>query len=47
MRDWKKYYEEHIVTAEEAISQIRDGEMIVPAHAASEPQYLFDKLVEM
>ena len=47
MRDWKKYYEEHTVTAEEAISEIRDGEMIVPSHAASEPQYLFRKLVEM
>ncbi len=47
MSDWKKYYEEHTVTAEEAISQIRDGEMIVPSHAAAEPQYLFDKLVEM
>ena len=45
--DWKKIYEERIVTAEEALSQIRDGEMIVPSHAVAEPKYLFYKLVEM
>lgn len=45
--DWKELYKSRVVTAEEAISQIKDGEMIVPSHAAAEPKYLFNKLVEM
>ena len=45
--DWKEYYRQHVVSAEEALSQIRNGEMIVPSHAAAEPKYLFYKLVEM
>ncbi|MCI8608582.1 MAG: acetyl-CoA hydrolase/transferase family protein [Firmicutes bacterium] len=45
--DWKTLYESRVVTAEEALSQIKDGEMIVPSHAAAEPKYLFNKLVEM
>ena len=45
--DWKEYYKSRVVTAEEALCQIRDGEMIVPSHAAAEPKYLFKKLVEM
>ena len=45
--DWKEYYESRVVSAEEALSQIRDGEMIMPSHAAAEPKYLTYKLVEM
>lgn len=45
--EWKEIYESRIVTAEEAINQIKNGETIFPAHAAAEPQYLFKKLVEM
>jgi len=44
---WKEVYKSRCVTAEEALSQIKDGEMIVPAHNSAEPRYLFDKLVEM
>lgn len=45
--DWKEYYKSRVVTAEEALSQIRDGETIMPSHAAAEPKYLTYKLVEM
>ena len=45
--DWKEYYKSRVVTAEEALSQIRDVETIMPSHAAAEPKYLTYKLVEM
>ena len=45
--DWKEYYKSRVVTAEEALSQIQDGETIMPSHAAAEPKYLTYKLVEM
>lgn len=45
--EWKEYYKSRVVSAEEALSQIKNGEMIVPSHAAAEPKYLFYKLVEM
>ena len=45
--DWKEYYKSRVVTAEEALSQIRDGEMVMPSHAAAEPKYLTYKMVEM
>ena len=45
--DWKEYYQSRVVTAEEALSQIQDGETIMPSHAAAEPKYLTYKLVEM
>lgn len=45
--DWKEYYKSRVVTAEEALSQIREGETIMPSHAAAEPKYLTYKLVEM
>lgn len=44
--DWKKYYEERTVTAEEAISHIKDGDWVVPSHSSAEPKYLFHKLLE-
>lgn len=44
---WRETYKERCVSAEEAISHIKNGDMIVPAHAAAEPRYLFNKLVEM
>ena len=45
--DWKEYYKSRVVTAEEALSQIQDGEMVMPSHAAAEPKYLTYKMVEM
>lgn len=45
--NWKEIYEKRVVTAEEALSQIKNGDMVMPSHAAAEPKYLFNKLVEM
>ena len=45
--DWREIYKSRVVSAEEAISQIQNGEMIMTSHAAAEPKYLFKKLVEM
>jgi 4-hydroxybutyrate CoA-transferase len=45
--NWKEIYSSRVVTAEEALGQIRNGEEVVPSHAADEPKYLFRKLVEM
>ena len=44
---WQEVYRERCVSAEEALKQIRDGEMVVPAHNSAEPKYLFKKMVEM
>lgn len=45
--EWKETYKSRVVTAEEALSNIKNGDSILPSHAAAEPQYLFNKLVEM
>lgn len=44
--DWKKIYAERTVSAEEAVSHVKSGDWVVPAHAAAEPQYLVKKLLE-
>lgn len=44
--DWKEYYRSRVVTAEEAVSHIKSGDFVVPSHAASEPEYLFDALLK-
>lgn len=44
--DWKEYYRSRLVTAEEAVSHIKSGDFVVPSHAASEPEYLFDALLK-
>lgn len=44
--DWKEYYRERTVSAEEAVSHIKSGDWIFPSHAASEPEYLFDALLK-
>ena len=35
--DWRKYYKEHIVTPERAVSMIHDGDRVVFGHAVDEP----------
>lgn len=45
-KDWKKLYQERLVSAEEALAAIKSGDFVVPAHAAAEPQYLMKKMVE-
>lgn len=44
---WQETYKERCVTAEEAFSHIKDGDVLFPAHNSAEPKYLFYKLVEM
>ena len=44
--DWKTIYKERTVSAEEALSHVKSGDSVVPAHAAAEPQYLINKLLE-
>ena len=44
---WVDIYRKKCVTAEEALSNIKDREMIVPSHNSAEPRYLFSKLCEM
>lgn len=45
--DWKEIYKSKVVSAEEALSHIKSGDMIVPGHAAAEPVYLMKKLCEL
>ena len=45
--DWEAYYNSRLVSAEEALSYIHDGDMVVPSHSSAEPKYLFYKLVEL
>ena len=35
--DWRKYYKEHTMTPEQAVSVIRDGDRVVFGHAVGEP----------
>lgn len=43
---WKEDYTKKTVTAEEAVSHIRSGDHIFPMHAAGEPKYIINKLLE-
>ena len=42
---WKDYYNDHLLTAEEAIAKIHSGDTVVLGHAVGEPFYLVDTLV--
>ena len=44
--DWKTYYKEHTMPAEEAVNLIKSGNRVVIDHACGEPSYLVDKMVE-
>jgi len=44
--DWKQHYQSRLVSAEEAVSHIKSGDWVIPSHAASEPEYLFDALLK-
>lgn len=44
--NWENIYQGRIVTADEALKHIRSGDAIVPQHAAAEPRYIMNKLVE-
>lgn len=44
--DWRTYYQERKVTAEEAISHIKSGDRVSIGHACGEPCYLIDALMK-
>ena len=44
--DWKKYYNDHSVSAEEAVRQIQSGARVVVAHATGEPSLVLDAMVQ-
>ena len=44
--DWKQIYRERTVSAEEALSHVKSGDSVVPAHAAAEPQHLIETLMK-
>ncbi|MCD7828763.1 MAG: 4-hydroxybutyrate CoA-transferase [Clostridiales bacterium] len=44
--DWKTYYKERLVTAEEAISHIHDGDRVVTSFGCSEPIGIENAMVE-
>lgn len=44
--DWKEKYQEKIVTVEEAMSHMKDGDMIVPGDFCAEPVYLIDAMTK-
>lgn len=45
MDDWKKYYEERLCTADEAVQLIRDDDHVVFGHCIAEPSMLIDAMV--
>ena len=46
IQDWKDIYDSKVVSAKEAIGYIKSGDRVVTGHAAGEPTYLIDTLVE-
>ncbi len=46
IQDWKDIYNSKVVSAKEAIGYIKSGDRVVTGHAAGEPTYLIDTLVE-
>lgn len=44
--DWKKLYQQRLITGDEAAAKIKSGDRIVTGHAVGEPTYLIDKMVE-
>lgn len=43
--NWKTHYQEHLMSAEEAVKHIHSGDRVVVAHACGEPSYLLDAMV--
>lgn len=42
---WKTYYEQHTMSAQEAVKQIRSGDRVVVGHACGEPGHVIDAMV--
>lgn len=43
--NWKTYYQEHLMSAEDAVKHIHSGDRVVIAHACGEPSYVVDAMV--
>lgn len=44
--DWKKYYKERCITAEEAAKKVKSGDRVVFGHAVGEPSEIADEMVK-
>ncbi|MGB4439937.1 MAG: acetyl-CoA hydrolase/transferase C-terminal domain-containing protein [Sedimentibacter sp.] len=44
--NWKEIYKERLMPVDEAVSKIKSGDRVVIAHAAGEPSYIVEKMVE-
>ena len=42
---WKKHYNNHLMTAEEAVKNIYSGDRVVIAHACGEPSHIIEAMV--
>ena len=45
-KSWKEIYSSKLVSAKDAISNIKSGDKVVTGHAAAEPTFLIDAMVE-
>ena len=45
--DWKKIYQERLVSAEEALSHVKSGDHVALGHALAEPTYLLEEMVRL
>ncbi len=43
--NWKEHYQNHLMTAEQAVGHIKSGDRVVMAHACGEPSFLIDAMV--
>ena len=43
--NWKEYYKQHLMSAEDAVNHIQSGNRVVVAHACGEPSIILDALV--
>ena len=41
---WKNYYQDRLITVEEALTKIKDGDRVVLGHAVGEPGYLAEAM---
>lgn len=43
--DWKTYYQERHLTADEAVKHIKSGNRVLVGHACGEPSFLLDTMI--
>lgn len=43
--NWKEHYQNHLMTAEQAVGHIKSGDRVVVAHACGEPSFLIEAMV--